>query len=266
MSQDPADLELIRQAALEAGALARRRLEAGEVEVSYKTGGSPVSNADLEVDALLKSRLTAARPDYGWLSEETQDDESRLTARRTFVVDPIDGTQAFIKGRPWWAVSVAVVEDGAPVAAVLHAPAVAELYEAALGSGARLNGEPIRAGDCVELERCAVLADARTLRRPDWPTPWPDEMRIETRNSVAYRMALVAAGAFDAVVALSSKCDWDIAAADLIVREAGALATDHLGGGFSYNQPSVRKRSLICAGPGLHRLILERVGHIELPK
>jgi myo-inositol-1(or 4)-monophosphatase len=141
-----------------------------------------------------------------------------------------------------------------------------ELYEAEQGGGARRNGAPIRASGCAALEACAVLADARTLRRPDWPTPWPDEMRIESRNSVAYRMALVAAGDFDAVVALSSKCDWDIAAADLIAREAGATATDHLGRAFRYNQPSARKRSLVCAGPELHRLILQRVGHIELPR
>ena len=111
----------------------------------------------------------------------------------------------------------------------------------------------------------ALLADARTLRRPDWPEPWPDELRIESRNSVAYRMALVAAGAFDAVLALSSKCDWDLAAADLIAAEAGAGSTDHRGRPFAYNQPSVQKPSLICAGPPLHRLILERVSHIDLP-
>lgn len=182
------------------------------------------------------------------------------------MVDPIDGTIAFFKGRPWWAVSVAVVEDGVPVAGVLYAPAVGETYEAALGEGARLNGRPIRVGGREALEGAALLADARTLRRPDWPTPWPDDLTIETRNSVAYRMALAAAGAFDAVVALSSKCDWDLAAADLIVKEAGGLATDHRGRPFVYNQPTARKRSLICANPPLHRLILERVGHIELPK
>ena len=259
------DLELIRDAALEAGDLAMGFLKQGKLKTWSKAGGSPVTNADLEVDRLLKQRLLAARPDYGWLSEETLDDRSRLAARRTFVVDPIDGTIAFIKGRPWWAISIAVVQDGAPIAGVLQAPAVAETYEAAVGEGARLNGAPIRASDRALLEGSSVLADAPTLRRPDWPRPWPEDLRIESRNSVAYRMALVACGAFDAVVALSSKCDWDLAACDLIVREAGALATDHLGRRFVYNQSSAKKPSLICAGPALHRLILERVGHIELP-
>ena len=257
------DLDLIAGAALEAGALALR-LRAG-VKTWAKAGGSPVTEADLAVDRLLQDRLLSARPGYGWLSEETVDDRSRLSAPRTFVVDPIDGTVAFIRDRPWWAVSIAVVEEGEPVAGVLHAPALAETYTAQTGAGAALNGVRIHAGERTELEGCAILADARTLQRPGWPQPWP-QMRIESRNSVAYRMALAASGAFDAVVALSSKCDWDLAAADLIVREAGAVATDHRGRRFAYNQPSARKPSLICANPQLHKLILQRVGHIELPR
>ncbi len=257
------DLQLITDAAEEAGALALTLRASGDFKTWSKPGGSPVTDADIRVDRLLRGRLLAARPDYGWLSEETADDQSRLERRRTFVVDPIDGTVAFIKDRPWWAVSIAVVEHGRPVAGVLHAPAVAETYAAAAGEGATLNGRPIRAADTDELEDCAVLADAPTILSPKWPEPWPP-MRIERRNSVAYRMALVAAGAFDAVVALSSKCDWDLAAADLIVAEAGGLATDHLGRPFAYNRASVSKPSLICAGPALHALILRRVGHIEL--
>ena len=258
------DLELIRAAALRAGALASALQQQGRVEVAYKSGGSPVTNADLEVDELLRTELLAARPGYGWLSEESDDDSSRLAARRSFVVDPIDGTQAFVRGRPWWAVSIAVVEAGAPIAGVVHAPAVDETYEAAAGLGARLNGRPISASGRQALEHCAMLADLRLLESPRWPRPWP-QMRVESRNSVAYRMALVASGAFDAAFALSGKSDWDIAAADLIVREAGGVTTDHLGGAFAYDQASTRKRSLVCAPPALHQLILERVGHIELP-
>ena len=258
------DLELIEKAARDAGDLALDYRRSGKVKVWGKPGGSPVTNADLAVDRQLQEVLRAARPDYGWLSEETADDRSRLTARRAFVVDPIDGTIAFMKDRPHWAVSIAVVEDGQPISGVLHAPAMGETFAAEAGQGASLNGQPIRAPDRSRLEGAALLADARYLRKPDWPEPWPEDLRIETRNSVAYRMALVACGGFDAVVALSSKCDWDLAASDLIVREAGGLSTDHRGRGFAYNQASVRKRSLICAGPKLHSLILGRVGHIEL--
>ena len=258
------DLQLIEDAAREAGELALSYRREGKVKVWAKPGGSPVTNADLAVDKLLTERLCAARPDYGWLSEETADNRSRLEAKRAFVVDPIDGTVAFMKDRPHWAVSIAVVEDGQPVAGVLHVPAHGETFVAEAGRGARMNGEPIRVSGRDRLEGAALLADARYLRKPDWPRPWPEDLRIEARNSVAYRIALVACGGFDAVVAISSKCDWDLAAADLIVREAGGLATDHRGRSFAYNQASVRKRSLICAGPALHALILQRVGHIEL--
>jgi myo-inositol-1(or 4)-monophosphatase len=258
------DLELIRAAALRAGELALELQQRGELEVTLKPGGSPVTNADLVIDRLLRAELVGARPDYGWLSEETADDESRLAARRSFVVDPIDGTRAFMKGRPWWVISIAVVEDGEPIAGVVHAPAVGETYDASAGGGARLNGGEIRASDRITLQDCAMLADIRMIEHHGWLQPWPP-MRVESRNSVAYRMALVAAGAFDAVLALSGKWDWDVAAADLIVREAGGVVSDHLGGAYAYNRPSARKRSLVCAPPTLHRLILERVGHIELP-
>ena len=259
-----ADLQLIEAAAREAGELALDYRRQGKVTVWGKPGGSPVTNADLAVDKLLTEKLRAARPDYGWLSEETVDDKSRLKARRVFVVDPIDGTLAYMKDRPHWAVSIAVVEDGQPTCGVLHAAAHGETFVAEAGQGARMNGQPIHASDRSELEGAALLADLRYLRRPGWREPWPEDLRIETRNSVAYRMALVACASFDAVVAMSSKCDWDLAAADLIAREAGALATDHRGRRFAYNRASVRKPSLVCAGPELHALILRRVGHIEL--
>jgi myo-inositol-1(or 4)-monophosphatase len=123
------DLDLILDAAREAGELALKA-RAGGLKVWSKDGGSPVTDADLAVDALLKERLRAARPDYGWLSEETVDDPARLTTTRQFVVDPIDGTVAFMKNKPWFAVSVAVVEDGRPIAGVVHAPALSETYAA----------------------------------------------------------------------------------------------------------------------------------------
>jgi len=252
------DLELIRDAARQAGETALRLKAAGALKVEFKTNGTPVSSADLALDRLLHETLTAARPDYGWLSEERADDGSRLQRWRSFVIDPIDGTRAFVKDRPWWAVSIAVVEDGAPVAGVVHAPELDELYEASAGGGARLNGVPIATSARAALKDCAVLGNAHTLTNADWPP-----MRIETRNSIAYRMALVAAGAFDATIALSTKCDWDIAAADLIAREAGGRVSDHLGAPFAYNLASSRKPSLICAGPALYPLILERVGHIQ---
>lgn len=255
------DLALIEAAAREVGEVACELRDAG-LQI-WDKGGTPVTNADLRVDQMLREHLGAARPDYGWLSEETADDAARLSVKRIFVVDPIDGTVAYMKHRPWWAVSIAVVEDGRPIAGVVHAPSLKETYVAVKGKGATLNGESIQASDVADIEDCAMLGDAKMFLHPDWPRAWPS-MKVETRNSIAYRMCLVASGAFDAAIALSAKNEWDLAAADLICSEAGALATDHLGRAFIYNDPNPRAPSLICAAPALHPLLIERVNHIEL--
>ena len=257
------DLDLILTAAREAGALAVAAREAG-LKIWSKDGGSPVTDADLAVDALLKERLGAARPDYGWLSEETADDPARLATARQFVVDPIDGTAAFLKGKPWFAVSIAVVENGRPIAGVVHAPALDETYVATLGGGATLNGKAISPSDTEDLEDAAMLGDAKMFVHPAWVTPWPP-MRVESRNSIAYRLCLVADGRFDAAVALSPKNEWDLAAADLICARAGAVLTDHTGRSFTYNRPNPLLPSVVCANRALHPLILSRVEHIDLP-
>jgi myo-inositol-1(or 4)-monophosphatase len=209
--------------------------------------------------------LRQARPSYGWLSEETADDHGRLECRRLFVVDPIDGTRAFLKGRPWWSVAVAVVEDGLPVAACVFAPEVGETYAAAAGQGATRNGEAIRPSGATALEDCRMVGDPVVFGHWSWPQPWP-AMRVEQRNSTAYRMCLVAAGDFDAAVAPVRKSDWDVAAGDLIAREAGCFVGDHTGAGFRYNRARPSQASLICATPALAPLILERVGHIGARK
>jgi myo-inositol-1(or 4)-monophosphatase len=258
-----ADLELIRGAAIEAGELALQARKNG-LKIWSKPGGSPVTDADIAIDTLLKLRLLTARPNYGWLSEETADDPARLDVPRLFLVDPIDGTAAYLKNKPWFTVCIAVVENGRPTSAVVHAPELNETYEATLGGGAFLNGRPIRPSSTTRLEGAAMLGDARMFADPRWPEPWP-AMRIESRNSIAYRIALVAAGTFDAALALSSKSDWDLAAADLIAREAGACIGDHLGRPFVYNRPAPEQRSLLCAAPGLDELILQRLRHIDPP-
>lgn len=256
------DLALILDAAREAGELAEQ-LRARGLEIEYKAGNSPVTNADLAADRLLKDRLGAARPDYGWLSEETADDPARLSRRRLFVVDPIDGTRAFLNDRPWWSVSVAVVEDHRPIAGVVFAPQLAETYAATAGGGATLDSAAIRPSDVSALEGCGMVGDARVFEHASWPIPWPS-MRVEQRNSTAYRMCLVAAGLFDAAVAVVPKHDWDLAAADLIATEAGCFVGDHTGRPFAYNGSQPIQNSLVCAAPGLAPLILERVRHIAV--
>ncbi len=257
------DLALILETAREAGVLARR-LKSEGLKIWSKTGGSPVTNADIAVDELLKARLEAARPDYGWLSEETADDPARLNKSRLFVVDPIDGTAAFLKDRPWWSVSIAVVENGKPQAGVVFAPELDETFTATAGGGAFLNDAVIAASAADRVEDCRMLGDAPMFRHPAWREPWPS-MHIETRNSIAYRMCLVADGRFDAALALSGKSEWDLAAADLICAEAGAACTDHRGRDYAYNQTRPRMPSVVCTAPSLHPLILARVRHIDLP-
>jgi len=255
------DLDLICEAARTVGETAQALRPQG-LEIWSKDNATPVTNADMEVDALLKAMLMQARPEYGWLSEETADDSDRLERRRLFVVDPIDGTVSFMKGKPYWAVSIAVVEDGRPIAAVVHAPDLDETYVAELGAGARMNGRSIQASGVCLVEDCGMLGDAKMFGHPAWPAPWP-AMRIETRNSIAYRLCLVADGRFDAALALTAKSEWDLAAADLICAEADATLTDHKGRAFRYNKPVPLMPSVVCAAPALHPLILDRVRHID---
>lgn len=262
MNDLASDLELIRAAAHAAGDLALAERDAG-LKIWSKSGGSPVTSADMAVDSLLRDALLGARPDHGWLSEETADTPDRLSARRIFVVDPIDGTVAYMKGKPWWCVPIAIVEDGRPVAAVIHAPALGETFTAVLGGGAFLNGRPITSSDTADLDDASVLADARLMEGPQWPEPWP-AMRYEKRNALAYRMALVAAGAFDAAIALTPKWDWDVCAGALIAEEAGARVSDHHGRPWRFNRPDPRQSSLICAAPALHPLIVRRCAPIPL--
>lgn len=257
-----ADLDLLIGAAREAGALALER-RTPSLEIERKADGSPVTAADLAVDAFLTDALRSARPDYGWLSEETADDPARLAARRVFVVDPIDGTRAYIRGKPWWVVALAVVEAGRPTAAAIFAPELNELYAATVGGGATLNDRRIRASTTARLEGAAMLADPRLFTLPAWPEPWP-AMRVDQRNALAYRMALVAAGTYDAALSLSTKHEWDIAAGALICAEAGAVAVDHLGAELRFNSPNANCPSLVCCAPGLAPLILERTRPIEI--
>lgn len=257
------DIDLLRAAAHEAGALALEYRKRG-LKIWSKGDAGPVTDADQAADALLTRRLRGARPDYGWLSEETADGPERLSRSKVFVVDPIDGTVAFMKSKPWWTVALAVVEDGVPVAAVVYAPALNETFEAVAGQGAKLNGEPIQASDTSSLDDASMLADANLFNHPIWPEKWP-VMRFDKRNSIAYRMALVGAGAFDAAMALSPKWDWDVAAGALIATEAGAKCTDHRGRPYRFNRPDPRQPSLVCAAPALHPLILKRCAPISLP-
>jgi myo-inositol-1(or 4)-monophosphatase len=254
------DLDLLIEAAGEAGELALRYRAAG-LKISAKVGGSPLTDGDLAVDSLLKERLLGARPDYGWLSEETADTGARLDRRRLFVVDPIDGTTAYIQGAPWFSISMAVIEDGRPVAGVVCAPALDQLYCAEIGETPRLNGAVVRASDRAELEDCAMITDSRALAAADWPP-----MAVSRRNSIALRLCMVASGEFDAMVSVSHLHEWDMAAGDLIASLAGAVVTDAAGRPIAYNRAIPKSRGLICANPSLQALIRNTLGSIGEPR
>ena len=248
------DLSLIRAAVLAAGKIAREAFEANDSEVWDKSNNSPVTDADIAVNDYLLKTLCNARPGYGWLSEETKDDHSRHACPRTFVVDPIDGTRAFIDRTPNFTVSVAIIQDGKSIAGVVYNPLKDELFEASLGGGARLNGKGISAPDSDSIEGIRMVGYARKFRRLDWP-----DMNCSVANSMAYRMVLVASGQADATVAFTPKSDWDVAAAQLIASEAGAEVTDLHGKQPSYDGESTRGLGVICAGKTLHALLLARI-------
>ncbi len=252
------DLALLEAAARGAAEIALRR--AGSPgEVREKPGGNgPVSDADLEVDRMLRAELIAARPDYGWLSEESEDGPARLEAERVFIVDPIDGTRGFLAGQPAWAHSLAVAEAGRVVTGVVYLPMLGQLYAASRGGGARLNGKPIAVTSRVEIDGAEVLVNANQLVPGFWPGGVPRVGR-HFRPSLAYRLCLVAEGHFDATFTFRDTWEWDVAAGDLIAREAGAVVSDRTGRALSYNAPVPRVPGLVVAGPAMHAAILARL-------
>ncbi len=257
------DRDLLIAASREAGAIARKYF-GGAFKIFRKSGGDPVTEADLAIDAFLKERLLAARPDYGWLSEESADDPARLAAKRVFVVDPIDGTHGFVRGKPQFTIVAAVVEDGRPIAAAVFNPITEEMCDAAIGQGARKNGETIHVSQKADIPGARFLATKSFFYPQGWESPWPPDIVVESRSSIAYRMALVAEGAFDAMMSMSNKSDWDLAAADLIVNEAGGRATTGEGETLLYNRKEPVQGSIICAPPILHERLIEKLRELKV--
>lgn len=249
------DLTLLRDAAIEAGRIATRYFKSDQQIWDKGSGQGPVSEADLEIDRMLKQRLSAARPDYGWLSEETEDDDKRLSAERVFIVDPIDGTRAFVNGQTTFAHSLAVAERGRIIAGVVHLPLRGFTYEATLGQGARLNGAPLAASARHQIAGAQVLAARPQLADDLWPRGAPPVER-HFRSSLAYRMCLVAEGRFDAMLTLRDAWEWDIAAGALICTEAGASVTDKHGQPLQFNNPHPQTPGVLAGGPSVHKGLL----------
>lgn len=255
------DLELLRSTAVAAGLIASSFFRR-DIKTWTKENSSPVSEADIMVDRFLAANLLQARPDYGWLSEETVDNPSRLDSARCFVVDPIDGTRAFLRGEEYWTISIAVVEHGVPVAGVVYAPALDEMYDAVKGGGARMNARPLQRS-----RRAGAL--------PMIPAPGAVHQEIQASGldytcgpaypSLAYRLVQVATGRLDAAVSRRGSQDWDIAAAALILSEAGMDFADVCLGYPQFNKRDVRHGALaaladISLKPVIHAALVKVYG------
>jgi myo-inositol-1(or 4)-monophosphatase len=242
----------LAEAVVAAGAVAVEMFRAG-VKSWAKHNDSPVTEADLAVDVMLRERLSLVGPAYGWLSEETVDEPSRLSRRRVWIVDPIDGTRAYMAGRADWCVEAALVEDGRPIAGALFAPVTEELFIAVRGGGATRNGQPIQVSTTQALAGAVIDGPAPWLAHLDRAGSW---RRVDRIRSLALRLARVATGELDAALASPNGNDWDLAAADLLVHEAGGRLTTLDGRPLAYNAPVPRHGALVSAGSQLHPALM----------
>jgi myo-inositol-1(or 4)-monophosphatase len=246
----------------EAGALAHSLFRT-ELKNWTKGASSPVSDADIAVNDLLEKRLRSATPDYGWLSEESADDSSRLERRLVWVVDPIDGTRGYLAGKEDWCVSVALVEGASPLLAAVFAPASDEFFFAARGQGATCNGIKLNATSGTELDFSRVAGPKPLVERLKKTA---DEIVLHPRiGSLALRLCRVADGRLDAAFAGGQSRDWDLAAADLIVHEADGNMTALSGAAILYNRPEVTHGVLVAAGRDRHAEIIEHFRKRPLP-
>jgi myo-inositol-1(or 4)-monophosphatase len=257
-----AERDRLAAAVREAGAMAMRTFR-GELKSWTKgASSSPVSEADIAVDALLRERLSAIRA-AGWLSEETEDDPARLAADRVWIVDPIDGTRAFLANRDDWCVSVALAERGRPVVAAIYAPSTDDLFLASAGGGATHNGRPMSATDGTSLAGARVAGPDRRLARLA-SFGIVAELKV---HALALRVSRVAQGRLDIALAGPNSSDWDLAAADLLVHEAGGVLTTLAGETLVYNRPKPKHSALFAAGRARHQVLsdLMREGRVAFP-
>ena len=228
------DLILAKDAAIEAGGVILNYYKA-DYEIRDKGYHNPVTTADHAADAYLKDILMKARPEYGWLSEETVDSPDRLSKDRVWVVDPLDGTKEFIEGVPNFVVSVALVEKGEPIVGVLYNPVTKETFTAAKGEGAFLNGEPIICSTKENLVDMVILNSRSETRRGLWKPFDGTFGELKEVGSVAYKLGLTAAGKADIFASLRPKNEWDICAGNCIINEAGGKLIDLDGNPRQYN-------------------------------
>lgn len=251
------DLALLTTAAYAAGRIAMRHWQTSP-KVWEKPGLGPVTEADIEVNEMLAETLQTARPLYGWLSEETPDDDRRLNSEYVFIIDPIDGTRAFIDGAKHFSHSLAVARNGKITAAVVYLPALDQLYAATIDTPATQNGAEIHVALTEEPNASNLLISKNVLGEEHWHGPVPAIQR-HFRASLAYRLCLVADGSFDGMITLRGSWEWDIAAGSLIAQQAGAKVTDRLGQSLHFNTARAQSQGVLAAPPRLHRALSNRM-------
>ncbi len=252
------DLMLLISAAHASADIARKFWKQSPETWDKDAGAGPVTEADLAIDKMLHTDLRAARPDYGWLSEETEDDTARLKHDHVFIVDPIDGTRAFIKGSKTFAHSLAVAHKGQVTAAVVFLPMLDKLYVATSSMPASLNGRPIAPSQPKPDQTPTVLATKCNFKPEHWENAPPPFERHQ-RASLAYRLCLVAEGRFDAMLTLRPTWEWDVAAGALIAQKAGAIVTDRTGVKPQFNNAHPQLNGILTAGPLLHKTICSQL-------
>ena len=251
------ELDVALRAAREAGEIGLARFRK-RVRVERKTDGSPVTEVDLAIDALLRERLLAAFPRDGWLSEEGEKGCHWLSCRRAWIVDPLDGTGGYLRGEPYWCIAIALVIDHTPALGVIHAPALGHTWHAVARRGACRDEVPIHAGHRTELTGARVIGPAAIRETRCWTDPWP-EVAVRRYPSLALRMAFVADGTADAMLAPGRKNYWDVAAGEVIVREAGGRVADAAGMPLHYDDEAAKVNGVAAAGENLFDQVLERL-------
>jgi myo-inositol-1(or 4)-monophosphatase len=252
------DLDLLIGAAQEAGKIARSYWKRDAQVWDKADGAGPVTEADLAVNAMLVERLRSARPEYGWLSEETPDSDERLGRDWVFIVDPIDGTRAFIAGEDTFSHSLAVAHRGRVVAGVVYLPVLERMYAASVDGPATLNGVPVAASVRASDVGANLLVTRGNLLPEQWPGGVP-EVKRSFRPSIAYRLCLAAEGWSDGMLTLAPTWEWDIAAGALIAERAGAVVTDRRGATLRFNAAGARADGVVVASAGVHAGLMARL-------
>ena len=259
------ELNLAREAALSAGEILERYFRDRGFEIDQKGRDNPVTTADFDADNEIKRLLRPPFPEYGWLSEETADNSDRLSCRRVWIVDPLDGTKEFIKGIPEFVVAIALAEDGHPVLGVTYNPIRREMFWCVRGGGCYLDSHPVRVTPTPSLAHATVLASRSETSRGEWKS-YEGKLRVNPIGSVAYKLALVAAGRADATFTRTPKSEWDIASGAALIVEAGGRITDIDGSEMRFNKPSVKLKGFVASNTLLHEEIERLVPHPDRAK